>query len=933
MKIVSADITGSLIVNGVDVTTNVVSSSIFSGSIAGRVTSLEQFSASLDATFATDASVSASILVLSQSVQASQAALSSSYALTSGSYAAASASLSTRVTTNETNITTLTNASASFAVASGSLSTRVTNLESTSSIVSSSFATTSGSLSTRVTIIEGQDATTGSNTFTGVQYVSQASNAISFTSTASLYTDGGLRVAKDSFVSGTAYFNNITVYGTSSIQYITSSQVNVGTNIITVNTDTPAVRFGGLAVFDSGSTQLTGSMLWDSEKNHWVYSNPSGSSYSGGMLMSGPRSSALGDEQGTLSNYVMKGQGGDHITSSQIIDDGTTVRIPGNLQVTGSTILAGVLTGIGATFTGSVNISGSFIVTTTAPELTVGATGVTLGNALTDIHQVTGSLRVTGSGVSYILGGNVGVGTAAPNRVLDVNGVIRTQNAGSAGAPSIELGTSAQGNGLFYPTTNTIAIATNDTERLRITSGGNLQVTGSATFSSTISTPAFISSDTEFRLGAAFARVATLDAGGGFGGGYNLNWNNGTPIHNSTGTIAGYGYANDGSVRFYANVSSAANTAALLRFNIGSDGSIAMGNFSPSGTPTADYRSFEIGRQGNTIAGAPWKSNLYLTTNATITAGSTAFTYRFSSVPASFLGIEGGEMTFANASSGTAGNTVSFIERMRISSGGNIISGYNQTTSNTIGRTFATSHASGNRGATLFYGITDGGNGGMFIYNVASSAAGHNSQYISFETHEGGVSTGERMRITSGGSVLIGYTTNPGNYRLVTANVHAKQYIAFGLNDDGRYIGQGDQISGAFTANDLTIVNYAPSGTRIVISNYTTGVALNNGATSWSSFSDERLKNVNGSIENALEKLLSIRAVKYSWKTDETNKENLGLIAQDVEKVFPQVVDESKSFSETDNTEYLSVRYTELIPVLVKAIQELEARIKELENK
>jgi hypothetical protein len=74
-------------------------------------------------------------------------------------------------------------------------------------------------------------------------------------------------------------------------------------------------------------------------------------------------------------------------------------------------------------------------------------------------------MRITSSG-------NVGIGTSSPTRLLDVNGVIRTQNAGSAGAPSIELGTSAQGNGLFYPTTNTIAISTNDTERMRITSAG-----------------------------------------------------------------------------------------------------------------------------------------------------------------------------------------------------------------------------------------------------------------------------------------------------------------------------------------------------------------------------------------------------------------------------------------------------------------------------
>ena len=161
-------------------------------------------------------------------------------------------------------------------------------------------------------------ATTGSNTFTGAQYVSDTSNGIGFTSTASFYTDGGLRVGKNAYVSGTAYFNNIVVFGTSSIQYITSSQVNIGANIITVNTDTPAVRFGGLSVFDSGSTQLTGSMLWDSEKNHWVYSNPSGSSYSGGMFISGPRSSALGSEQGTTACMLLVGQGSDHLTSSMI---------------------------------------------------------------------------------------------------------------------------------------------------------------------------------------------------------------------------------------------------------------------------------------------------------------------------------------------------------------------------------------------------------------------------------------------------------------------------------------------------------------------------------------------------------------------------------------------------------------------------------------
>ena len=203
--------------------------------------------------------------------------------------------------------------------------------------VSQSFATTSGSAASRLNIIETSYATTGSNNFTAPQQISDVSNAISFTSTASLYTNGGLRVSKDSYVSGTAYFNNIVVYGTSSIQYITSSQLDISDNIIAVNTFTPAVRFGGLAVYDSGSTGLTGSMLWDSEMNRWVYSNPSGSTYDGGMIISGPRNtSGLGNEQGTTSCALMMGQGGDHITSSAIFSYGNATCFYGASYISSS---------------------------------------------------------------------------------------------------------------------------------------------------------------------------------------------------------------------------------------------------------------------------------------------------------------------------------------------------------------------------------------------------------------------------------------------------------------------------------------------------------------------------------------------------------------------------------------------------------------------
>ena len=285
-----------------------------SSSFSTRVSSLESFSSSLDSTFATDAELTS----LSSSVTGRLTTDENTITNNSSSFAS-------RLTTDESNISSLQ-------TASGSFSTRTTNLE-----------TASGSFSTRVTSNEsnitslnsktGSYATTGSNIFVNTQYISAANNSFSFTSTASLYTDGGVRVSKDLYVSGTSYFNNVTIYGTQSVQYITSSQLNIGTNIINVNTDTPSIRFGGLSVYDSGSTGLTGSILWDSQNNHWVYSNPSGSSYSGGMFISGPRTSTLGSETGTTSCALMMGQGGDHITSSAIFSYGNATCFYGNSYI------------------------------------------------------------------------------------------------------------------------------------------------------------------------------------------------------------------------------------------------------------------------------------------------------------------------------------------------------------------------------------------------------------------------------------------------------------------------------------------------------------------------------------------------------------------------------------------------------------------------
>jgi hypothetical protein len=186
------------------------------------------------------------------------------------------------------------------------------------------------------------------------------------------------------------------------------------------------------------------------------------------------------------------------------------------------------------------------------------------------------------------------------------------------------------------------------------------------------------------------------------------------------------------------------------------------------------------------------------------------------------------------------------------------------------------------------------------------------------------------MRIAYNGNVGIG-TTNPakplsvwptGGIGVYSNNTYSPS-ISLDFNS-GTNIGHLLADQNAYYIRTLT------SYPIYIQANQANGVYLSVGATSFTGNSDERLKNITGNIENAIDNLLTLRTVKHTWKSDNTNKQHLALIAQDVEKVFPEVIDSLKLPSkvgeeQTDETEYLGVRYTELIPVLVKAIQELKA--------
>ncbi len=103
------------------------------------------------------------------------------------------------------------------------------------------------------------------------------------------------------------------------------------------------------------------------------------------------------------------------------------------------------------------------------------------------------------------------------------------------------------------------------------------------------------------------------------------------------------------------------------------------------------------------------------------------------------------------------------------------------------------------------------------------------------------------------------------------------------------------------------------------------------GGTSWTNASDERLKNITGEIQDGLAKVCALQAATYTWKHDDQNTPQVGLIAQNVLTVVPEaVVVPEAEFNGKPETS-MGVNYDRLIPVLVAAVKEQQAIIEQLQ--
>ena len=140
--------------------------------------------------------------------------------------------------------------------------------------------------------------------------------------------------------------------------------------------------------------------------------------------------------------------------------------------------------------------------------------------------------------------------------------------------------------------------------------------------------------------------------------------------------------------------------------------------------------------------------------------------------------------------------------------------------------------------------------------------------------------------------------------------------------------GAGTTLASLFYVDEVTgnvgIGNNNPGSYRLYV----------NGAVYASSYSgsDIRWKKNIRPIDNALSMVERLQGVHFEWRTEEFKNRNfekgdqVGLIAQDVEPLLPEIV-------KTDAEGYKAISYEKLTAVLVEAIKEQNIRIKELEGK
>jgi len=330
----------------------------------------------------------------------------------------------------------------------------------------------------------------------------------------------------------------------------------------------------------------------------------------------------------------------------------------------------------------------------------------------------------------------------------------------------------------------------------------------------------------------------------------------------------------------------------------------ASGNLGLGATPSAwgSFRAIDLQGSGAIASYTAGTPSVGLYHNAYFNGSNYVYKSDGNAQYIDMFGANG--IRFFQAASGTAGNAISFTQAMTLDASGNLGIG---TSSPAAYGKFAVQGAGS-------------------VVNMISTAAAGNC-YQSFFSNSGSTNLGYIGFGSANNTDLIIYA-NQANSKL---DFYTSAALAARIDSSGNLL-VGTTTNNtraprlALNGNSVTwsVGPSASNSTFVVYNASEAGVYMGDGSTSWSSSSDERLKNITGNITDAINKIVALRSVNFTWKSDSKNIPRVGLVAQDVQKVLPEAVSE--------NDGYLGVSYTDVIPLAVAAIKELAAKVTALEE-
>ena len=201
--------------------------------------------------------------------------------------------------------------------------------------------------------------------------------------------------------------------------------------------------------------------------------------------------------------------------------------------------------------------------------------------------------------------------------------------------------------------------------------------------------------------------------------------------------------------------------------------------------------------------------------------------------------------------------------------------------------------------------------------NYYQSAGIHAWRYAGTTTAGAAISWSEAMRIDNSGNLLVGKTAQ--------SNSSAGFFVEPGSG------GYASFVNTATGSSNRTILCNRQGGNGYVIefrrSNNTVGsITVTTSATAYNTSSDQRLKENIVDAPSASDDIDAIQIRSYDWKADGQHQK-YGVVAQELVNVAPEAVSQGETEEDT-----WGVDYSKLVPMLVKEIQDLRARVAQLEE-